>query len=53
MRYYQNDSGFPDFSVRDQEVGGSNPLAPTTSFNYFGQLGRRRGLSFSGEDWPT
>jgi hypothetical protein len=28
------------FLVRDQEVGGSNPLAPTTFFNYLRNLGR-------------
>jgi hypothetical protein len=29
MRHHQNDLVFSDFSVRDQGVGGSNPLAPT------------------------
>ena len=30
MRHHRNDLGFYEFLVRDQEVGGSNPLAPTT-----------------------
>jgi hypothetical protein len=30
MRHHQDDLGFLDYSVRDQEAGGSNPLAPTT-----------------------
>jgi hypothetical protein len=29
MRHHRNDLVFSDFSVRDQGVGGSNPLAPT------------------------